>query len=152
MHAELLDSLTLSPVVEFEPAKYAREERPYPNVSAIEDPIGWQAYWLACLADAGITDLVPIRPGSWLVSTARLESVPTLRRLLEAAPAACRLAAEGLTEALEGRPLAEWVGPLDGGYVVSSGGLTLAEPACCGDLGNLADWRAGLEDESDDWH
>jgi hypothetical protein len=152
MHAEILDRLTLSPVVEFAPRRYAQRERPYPNVCAEEDPMGWQAYWLACLADAGITELLPICPGSWLVSTARLESGPTIQRLLEANLAISGLAAERLPDALDGHPLVECVSPLDGGYVLSSGERTLAEPACCGDLGNLAEWRAGLEDESGDWH
>jgi hypothetical protein len=157
MNAQILDTLTLLPVVELEPASYARATRSSPMVSHREDPSGWQAYWLACLADAGITDLVSIHPGSWLVSTARLGTVLTLRRLIEVALAKCELPVEGLSEALEseelrGSPLSEWLGPLSGGCVVISGGLTLAEPSCCGDIGDLAGWRAGVEDESDAWH
>jgi hypothetical protein len=157
MNAEILDTLTLLPVVEFEPARYARRARSFPKVSRKEDPSGWQAYWLACLADAGITDLLPVHPGSWLVSSARLETVFTLRRLIEMALARCELPVERLSEALQseelkGGPLSEWLAPLDGGCLVTSRGLTLAEPSCCSDIGDLAEWRAGVEDESDVWH
>ncbi len=157
MKAVSLDTLTLLPVVEFEPACYTRATRSSPKVSSKEDPSGWHAYWLACLGDAGITELVPIHPGSWLVSTERLETVVTLRRLIEVALAKCELPVEGLSEALQsdalqGSPLSEWLGPLSGGCVLTSGGLTLAEPSCCGDIAVLAEWQAGVDDGSDAWH
>jgi hypothetical protein len=148
----MLEALSLSPVIEFEPGRYQREGRAYPRVSSQEGPDAWQHYWLVSLSDAGIDELMPIRTASWLVATATLTRPATLHRLIERTLAACDLQAERLPDALDGSPLHECLSPLDGGFVIGSRGRSLAEPACCGDLGNLAGFRDALKLDDDGWH
>ena len=130
--------LLLTPVVEFEPGAYSKGERAPPSVGSSQDPGAWDVYWRDCLGDAGISDLEPIAKGSWLVPVERLVGDRVLDMLL-------RVALDGVSEWCP-----DLVGSIAGGYVLSTAGERL-EPGCCGDLSNLADWRAVAEQYSDDW-
>lgn len=134
-------------VVELEPGCYATEPRPLPETADWRD---WQRYWAACLADAGIESAAPIRPGGWMVR------VDTLGR--DALPIVVRgtLAGAGIpgfpddNGEIEPDP-GERIGALDGGVALFDGDALVIEPRCCGDLGNVAEWREALTDTSGDW-
>src|SRR5262245_33157519 len=117
----------LIPVLELEPTTYATQSHASADVSTIEDPAGWDAYWRASLADSGIMNLTPWRVGSWCVPLTEFSASHSLETVLK----------------FELRDPSEWtpeqVGPLCGGYVLRHDGVVM-EPSCCGDLSNLRDW------------
>jgi len=67
------------PVLELEPGTFSPVSPGHPLGSAAESPAAWDAYWKESLANAGITDLTPWRPGSWLVPLDQLSMCETLR-------------------------------------------------------------------------
>jgi hypothetical protein len=71
--------------------------------------------------------------------------------LLEATLAMFGLEGAELPGALEGLPLEERGSALNGGFVIADRGRTLAEPACCADLGDLVEFRDALGFEGDEW-
>jgi hypothetical protein len=121
----------LTPVVEFEPASFSTREHPRPTVSGREDPAGWDRYWRASLADAGLVDLPLFRSGSWFVAAEDLTDAHVLDALLSV------MGSEGWSI-------------LPGGHALSVGSLHLL-PGCCGDLSNLNDWRRASEQVSAEW-
>lgn len=130
--------VSLIPVLELEPACYATQQHPSPNVSWENDPEGWDRYWRDSLADSGIIGLEPWMPGSWLVRLDHLLEPSTLRVILRS-----RLA-----------DVEEWsrdtLGPMSGGYVLVSDGHDIL-PGCCSDLGNLDEWREAAEHRDAVW-
>ncbi|MFZ5891935.1 MAG: hypothetical protein ACOY0T_12845 [Myxococcota bacterium] len=115
---------SLIPVLEFAPGSYSKHERPTPKGSGAEDPAGWFRYWSESLADAGIHDLTPWTPDSWLVTVDQLHDPDVLRAvIMNAEP---EIAIVDLDD----------VSALSGGYILSHESSTLL-PGCCGDLGNL---------------
>jgi hypothetical protein len=106
-------------------------------------PEQWNRYWLDSLADSGIVGLVPLWLGSWLVPTRQFTDPAILRKLL-----AATLQDSGGQEALadpDDKPA------LDGGLALHQGAELLAEPTCCGDLGNWSEWRESKEYRGSDW-
>lgn len=130
--------LALTPVVEFCVSKYRSRERSCPTVSSAENPQAWDIYWRACLKDAGIHNLEPFEMGSQLVPIRHVHEAHVLGALLHAE----------LGDVEEWR--AEFLSPLEGGYVLSAPEGQL-KPACCGDLSNLEEWRRAAEHQSHDW-
>ena len=138
-----LKSIVLEPVVELEPGRFAVQQRATPTLSGEEAPGDWDRYWTACLADAGIVGLRPLRPGSWHVRTLHLTDIAVLERIIRGL-----LPMWGGTEALSG-PHADPV--LSGGCALVSEGNVVIEPMCCGDLGNVDDWREAAEYRGSEW-
>ncbi len=129
MGLSVIDDVRLVPVVELEPHHFASKERPAPVSSA---PEAWGDYWRESLADAGITGVPPLRPGSWHVPVTHLRDTRTLGLIL-----AATLEQWGGVEALTGPDAVPVFG---GGLALCAGDEVLAEPACCVDLRNLSDW------------
>ena len=106
-------------------------------------PEEWARYWSDSLADSGVVGLTPLRPGSWHVPVAGFATAVVLGRYLDAVvrgwggPAA-------LTDP-DARPV------LDGGLALRWGGDMLVEPGCCGDLGNLSEWREAAAYRQPEW-
>lgn len=131
----VVESSRLIPVIEIVPSIYQKEGRHPPPPLAKDDLGAWSAYWRDSLADSGITGLMPIREGSWLVATSSFEAAnqATLDQVLskqwnqhEVLP----LDAEDADPAL-----------LSGGFcLIDENAKLWLEPTCCGDLGTLADW------------
>lgn len=139
----LLRDLQLIPVLELEPWQFSIHERPLPSGSAIEMPEAWGRYWHACLADSGITGLIPLYPGSRHVLVRELDGEETLLKILRTL-----LREEGSTEAPADD---EDVPALDGGLALFSQGELLVEPTCCSDLGNLSEWRSAAAYRDPEW-
>lgn len=132
--------MRLIPTVELEPGQYAAEGRPCP---ASADPdAAWDAWFLTCLADAGIHELRPIRSRSWLVAIDHLVQPRTIERIFTAQFEVSLSEAAGDPE--------QW-GPLRGGYALQRGAELLVEPGCCGDLGNLSEWHRAVDAADDSW-
>lgn len=138
-----LERFALVPVIELEPGRFATQTRQSPGGSSHDMPDAWNRYWLDALADAGITGLRPLCPGSWHVPTKQLSRGPTLGRILSALIAHWG----GMDTLTPDEALA-----LSGGLALCDDrGGVLVEPQCCGDLGNRADWRAAATGREPDW-
>lgn len=138
-----LHQFELKPVVELEPSAFSTPTRTSPQRSIGEVPDEWDRYWISSLADSGITELLPIRPGSWHAAVADF-SLADLEKYLRVV-----LEESGGVAILDDP---------DSGFVLS-GGLALCskdngvivEPTCCSDLGNIANWKAAAACENDLW-
>ena len=139
----LLEAFELVPVIELEPGRFSTRERPLPPGAGREVPAEWDRYWLDSLADSGVTGLSPLRPASWLVTVRQLTSPVTLGRVLSALVRSWA-GPEGLSNP-DGRPV------LDGGLALCRGGEVLVAPTCCGDLGNLSEWRGAVDYRQPEW-
>ena len=132
-------TVELLPVVEFEPGSYATTDREFPTETSFHAPDLWSSYWKASLSDSGIENLTPLEPGSWLVPVERLRDDLTLDALLD-------VALRDIEDVEAGLP-----GPLDGGFVLTTGPARL-RPQCCGDLSNLEEeWSIAADLASPDW-
>lgn len=136
-----LDDIELIPVVELAPYDFGAEDRVSPSGSYEEMPEQWHRHWLNSLADAGIAGLTPIRAGSWNFATGAFADPAQLRVALEVI----------FRKRIELGAEPDW-GPLNGGLALRRRAQdVLIEPACCGDLGNAADWRDVAGYREDVW-
>ena len=128
----------LIPVIELSPLTFASQSHESPKVSLAEDPIGWENYWRACLADAGIEGIDPYTPGSNLVAISELVDLGIIRKVLGCHFEDCDL--EDLST----------ICTLYGGLYLSAGDRLIA-PGCCGDLSNISDWRRASQHIAESW-
>lgn len=129
----LSEDLRLVSVVEFVPWSYASPDRATPENSEGEGLEAWHGYWKASLADAGIHDLEPLHPGSFLVPIHQLTAPHVLRKLLQVEFEAVSFSGEA--DAVEN------LGALTGGLALLDAGRVVIEPRCCCDLSHLESWR-----------
>src|SRR5262245_36859615 len=80
--AQQLDKLSLVPVIEIVPSRFAAQGRNPPTSLGSEQPAEWDSYWLASLADSGIHGLRALRSGSWHVPTPQLGHPTTLKAIM----------------------------------------------------------------------
>src|SRR5262245_21050579 len=139
----VLEGVELVPVVELAPTLYAKPDRPLPSGGGPEERTEWHRYWLDSLEDSGIVGLTPLLPGSWLVPTRWLVASARLERVLTAF-----LRARGGAKVLSGE---EHIPILEGGLALRCNDDVLVTPTCCGDLGNLSEWRGAAEYRQHDW-
>jgi hypothetical protein len=138
-----LNSVELIPVVELEPFAFATSDRKHPSSTGPDEPQEWSQYWYDALADSGVVGLTPLRPGSWHVPVAAFTNPVVLGQFLEV-----EIRRSDGIEALTDPD--QW-STLSGGLALCSGGEVLIEPTCCGDLGNLSDWRNAVVYRQADW-
>ena len=132
---ELDSDVRLRPVIELAPASFGS----CPDLGPGPWTAGQSArYWATSLAESGIRDLSPILPGSWFVSLDELAAPFPLSKVLEAH-----------LDGLELPAGPEDLPPFSGGFVLYHGVEPILLPSCCGDLGNLADWRKAAAQRSD---
>lgn len=119
-------SLRFVPVLEVEPYRFST--RPVPDVvGARTNPAVWDEYFHLCMADAGFQDVSLFEPGSCFVALAALAGHPLLKRLV--------------LDRVKDTPDA---GPLSGGLSLVVDERAVILPACCGDLGALAEWERAM--------
>lgn len=136
---ERLERFDLVPVVELTAWTFSSRELPDVHPSPEAHRAAWGAYWFACLADADITDLEPICPGSRHVTTDALGASASLRTIL------ARLVP------VEERTDPEAVTPLYGGFALVANGRVVQEPMCCSDLANNRDWHELIDYREPAW-
>lgn len=134
---ERLTDLELVPVVEV--TAWSFSERPMPEGPSRAHPDAWLRYWLDCLADAGVTGLSPIKPGSMNVAVGQFTNLGNLARILD------RIVGSEALVAPDGP------GALSGGFAVVTGGRVLIEPNCCCDLANWKDWQRAADCRETQW-
>lgn len=140
----LLENIQLTPVVELVPWTFATQSRTTPAGTTREHPEEWGCYWSLALADSGITELQPLRPGSFHVPTSNFHTPGNLQRYLEITFQDWG----GIDTLLD----PECSPVLDGGLALECPAVDLLiEPACCGDLGNIDDWKAAATCRGTEW-
>jgi hypothetical protein len=139
----VLEDIELIPVLQFEPSAFAADDRPGPSGLVKDIPEEWYRYWLECLAESGITGLVPIQRGSWHVPTREFTDLAPLRKVLEVIFQ--KLSENGFVDQPDGTAL------LGGLALRSQSQNVLIEPTCCADLGNVADWRKAAAYRQAEW-
>jgi len=132
---KLEQDVVLRPVLELEPGSFANMDS---GLFELSVPSGSEAYWRACLKEAGITGLDPIREGSWFVFADALTDKAVLAAVLDA-----HLEEEGIPDDLEE------IGAFTGGFALIHAGQLVLEPTCCGDLGNLYEWAEAVNHSDD---
>jgi hypothetical protein len=137
----VLEGVELIPVLEVAPYEFAAETRSSPSGSVRDMPKEWYRYWSESLADSGITGLTPVRSGSWHVPTSEFADPALLRRVLEVI-----FQGEGM------HPCDPDCSPLYGGLALRCQlQNVLIEPACCGNLGDAANWREAVGCRQAEW-
>ncbi len=136
---ERFERFDLVPVVELEAWAFSSRESPGYTPDADAHGAAWGAHWFACLADAGITDLEPIYPGSMHVTTGALGASAGLRAILSRLVPA------------EERADPDAFGALDGGFALVANGRVVQEPMCCSDLANNRDWHELIDYREPAW-
>jgi len=136
-----LNGIKLTPVIEFFPTDFSRDDRKMPDGGAACEE--WEPYWKSCLSDSGIEGLNPIERGSCYVATSEI-SVEQLARAVPVFLEDCGGLAE--LEDADTRPI------LSGGLALSAyrHGI-LVSPTCCSDLGNLENWHAAAGYTGHSW-
>lgn len=127
--------MKLIPVVEFEPATYQKHKHISPAGTIDENRDEWAAYWKASLADSGIEGLEPYAPGSWLVRVEAIHQPIVIEQLLKRHLAHVESTPDATT--------VDYVQALSGGYVFETD-ETIIYPQCCGDLGDIHEWKKAV--------
>lgn len=134
-----LRSPELVPVVEVSPLRFS--SRAIPKTAGADE---WHENWRLCLADAGITDMAPVRVGSWYVPTVYFTNALQLRAFL-------RVTIEEMG-GFEKIISEDEVQRLDGGFALRDAPSdTLIEPGCCGDFSNLSEWKIAAAYRAPGW-
>ncbi len=137
-----LHGVTLTPVIELEPGPFSKRTLEFPTGPVSEMPDAWQDYWLASLSVSEISGVRPIYPGSWHVSTSSLTE-SQLEKILHV------IIDEwgGVSELNDpdSRPV------LSGGLALSSSDRTEIAPNCCGDLGDIENWKEAASFRKSEW-
>ena len=128
-------------------SSYANQARQRPELTGQIDSLAWRKYWTDCLADSGILGLSPLGDSNYvpidqLVEKAALKALICFQSTLRK---------KTPEQFLEPTALKEHVDFLSGGYALVLSGQPQIYPSCCGDLGNLSDWKMAAENESSKW-
>jgi len=123
----------LVPVIELAPVDFARDDRMLPPHPSSDET--WDQYWLASLADSGISGLQPIQPRSWHVPLAQLTEAHILEQILrthcfqdEEESSASEIDPDNLIA-------------FSGGYALYIGDQIMITPRCCADLADIEQWH-----------
>lgn len=134
-------AVELRPVLELAPSDFATRERRMPQGPVATMPEQWDAWWRDSMADAGLVGLEPVAVGSWFVALDTLSVDERLGRVLDVLMGDIEF---------DDHQLVDTIGPLAGGFVLRAGDRAIY-PGCCGDLGNLRDWRDAADHDLEDW-
>jgi hypothetical protein len=134
---ERITELELVPVVELPPWSFS--DRPSPQGPSRDHREVRLRHWFDCLADAGITGLGPIEPGSMHVAVSEFTDLTELIQVLQRLMAPESLANE------------EEHSALSGGFAVVSDARVLVEPNCCGDLKDWCEWKSAAAYREPAW-
>ncbi|QDU47755.1 hypothetical protein [Gimesia panareensis] len=139
-----LTQFQLIPVLELEPGTFSTQDRVFPYEEGKDQTNEEQEHWDSCLADSGITNLTPIKTGSWFVR-ATVFSDEQLDQYLRVIFADWG----GIHETLDDP---DCLPELPGGFVLlSQTGEVLVEPTCCCSLKDLENWEAAAQNRSQSW-
>lgn len=125
--------------IEISPYDYSNVEYEYPNSSSSELSQEWDKFWKRCISDKNLQGLSAIRKGSYLVDIETIND-NELEEIIR----------NELKE-VDLRYYEEQVSQICGGIVICENNISLIEPTCCGDIGNIKEWENIFEDKQGDW-
>ena len=137
--------IELTLVLEIEP--YHWSDRALPQGPSRDHPEAWYTYFHQCMADAGITGIDPIRPGSHFVDAFSVVDNELIVRLIREELEESGLPGFPDDTGCQDAEDVEAVGMLTGGYALCSGHEVFLEPECCCDFSNLESWRQALAEQ-----
>lgn len=138
-----LRRIQLIPVIELEPMTFSTRFHSMLMEANGKDADELDHCWRASLADSGISGIDPIFPGSWLVCTSDVTStklVNILRVIIDKRGGVSSLNNPSPKSVLSG-----------GLALMSDEQGILIEPTCCGDLGDIANWKEASTYEGEEW-
>ncbi|PIF44382.1 hypothetical protein CLU96_1348 [Chryseobacterium sp. 52] len=122
-------------VIEINPLNFSKEGSALPEVSDFPDPEDWYDEWVKTVSILDF-DFNTISKGSYLVD---IESVDD-RNL------------EIILQGIEFDEFEDEILPFDGGIALMEDNKALLLPTCCGDIGNIQEWKKILEDKTQEWN
>jgi hypothetical protein len=126
--------------IEVSPYNYSDTEYEYPSRSSSEFPDEWNEFWIRCISDKNLGNLCAIRKGSYFVDIETIND-NELEEIVK----------NELKE-VELEDFEEQVSRICGGIVIIENNISLIEPTCCGDIGNIKEWESIFEDKSNGWN
>ncbi|MDI9310543.1 MAG: hypothetical protein QM535_10025 [Limnohabitans sp.] len=126
--------------IEISPYDYSEKEYEYPKGSSLELPDEWNEFWIKCISDKKLGNLTAIKKGSYLVDIEAIND-EELEEIVK----------NELKE-VELDDFEEQISKIFGGIVIIENEISLIEPTCCGDIGNLIEWESIFEVKSNTWH
>jgi len=131
--------LKLINTIEISPYDYANSAYEYPNGNSKDLSKERDKFWRRCLADKNLENLSAVREGSYLVDITSIGN----RELEE-------IIKNELKE-VDLNDYEEQVGRICGGIVIKNKNEFPIEPTCCGDIGNIQEWKTSIEEGTENW-
>lgn len=125
--------------IEISPYNYTDKTYEYPKKRKKDAPNEWGEFWLKCISDSQLQNLIPIEIGSYLVDVEGIGE-EELRTIIKKE-----------IEDVDLTDFEEQLIAFYGGIVVTKDDKILIEPMCCGDLRNTSEWGTIIEEEHIDW-
>lgn len=126
--------------IEISPYDFSNEEYEYPNGSSIEFPDEWNQFWKKCISDKNLGSLESIRKGSYLVDIRTIND-DELAEILKIE-----------LKDVELLDYEEQVRGIYGGIVLEENSTIYIEPSCCGDIGNIKEWKSISDSKLNKWN
>lgn len=126
--------------IEISPLDFADAEYEFPNGSSKELPSQWNKFWKKCVGDKNLDSLEAIKKGSYFVDITTIGNNEL------------KVIIENELEEVDLDDYEEQVGRLCGGIVIKLGDKFPIEPTCCGDLGNIHEWKDIFQQKTNTWN
>ncbi|WP_223606856.1 hypothetical protein [Chryseobacterium sp. OSA05B] len=126
-------------VIEINPLKYSKEESELPDSSDFPDSEIWYKEWVKSVSSLNF-NFSPIDNDSYFVDIEVIDD-ENLGIVLEA----------DLKE-INPEEIEDMLTAFDGGIALMEDDKAWVLPTCCGDIGNIIEWKKILEDETEKWN
>ncbi|WP_411811133.1 hypothetical protein ACLB9Y_13785 [Chryseobacterium scophthalmum] len=124
--------------IEIAPLRYSKETHELPEISDYPDPDEWFRKWEEAVSKLNL-DFHAIQKDSYLVDIEAIDD-ENLQIILET----------NLQE-IDWEEFEDQMIAFDGGIVLKNDGQVLITPTCCGDIGNIKEWKKMLDRKTSDW-
>lgn len=126
-------------VIEIYPLKYSREESELPDSSDFPDSDIWYREWEKAVSRLNF-NFSPIDKDTYFIDIEMIDD-ENLEIILEV----------NLKE-INPEETEDMMTAFDGGIVLIEEDKTWVLPTCCGDIGNIKEWKKILEDKTEEWN
>ena len=123
-------TLKLLNTIELSPYNYSKTNYETPKGSISEFPNECNEFWIRCLTDKNLGNLCAIRKGSYLVDIETINNYELEEILINE------------LNKVDLEDYEEQVSRMSGGIVVKLDNISIIEPTCWGDIGNIVEWES----------